>query len=91
LLAILAGGNVFTKVRGQSWWIKGATVSIRVTANLSEPAVEALLELARKRDTDATGIIHYAISLARQLDQEVSQGGKLFIQKSNGSFWRQDL
>jgi hypothetical protein len=71
--------------------IKGATVPVRVVANLPDPAVEALSELARKRNTNATYIIHYAISLARQLDEEISRGGKLYIQKSDGTFLRLDL
>jgi hypothetical protein len=61
-------------------------VSVRVTVNLPSPAVAVLKELAAKRDTTMTEVLRHAISLEQQIDQELSQGARILIQKPDGSF-----
>ncbi len=61
-------------------------MSVRVTVNLPSPAVAVLKELAAKRDTTVTVVLRHSISLEQQVDQELSQGARILIQKADGSF-----
>lgn len=60
-------------------------MSLRVTVNLPKQAVEALEQLAKKRKTTATEILRHAISLEKQLDDELDQGARVLIEK-DGDF-----
>lgn len=60
-------------------------MSVRVTVELPGPAVEVLKELAKKRNHTMTEVLRHAISLEQQVDEELSQGAKMLIQKKDGS------
>jgi predicted transcriptional regulator len=58
-------------------------MSVKTSVNLPEPAIEALRELAEKRDTTMTEVLRHAISLEKAIDDEVSEGGKVLIKKGD--------
>jgi hypothetical protein len=66
-------------------------VPVTVTANLPEPAVEALERLARRHQSNRTEALRFAISLARKFDDELSAGGRILVQKKDGKFWELEL
>lgn len=57
-----------------------------VLINLPETAVEALQQLATKRETSKTEILRHAISLEDQIDKEIREGARILIEKE-GTFW----
>jgi hypothetical protein len=58
---------------------------VTVTANLPEPAVEAMQQLAAKRKTTVTEVLRHAISVEKQLEDELSRGARILIEK-DGKF-----
>jgi len=66
--------------------IKEEVVSVRVTVNLPGPAVAVLQELAEKRGISVTEVLGHAISLEKQIYQELSQEARILIQRKDGSF-----
>jgi hypothetical protein len=58
-------------------------VPVKVIVNLPESAVAALRELAARRQTTATEILRHAISLEKQLDDELNQGARVLLEKDN--------
>jgi hypothetical protein len=61
--------------------LQGGAVPVTVTANLPKPAVEVLQQLAAKRKTTSTEILRHAISLEKQLEDELSEGARILIEK----------
>jgi hypothetical protein len=61
-------------------------VTATVLINLPETAVEALQQLATKRETSKTEILRHAISLEDQIDKEIREGARILIEKE-GTFW----
>ena len=57
-----------------------------VLVNLPETAVEALQQLATKRETSKTEILRHAISLEDQIDKEIREGARILVEKE-GTFW----
>lgn len=57
-----------------------------VLVNLPEPAVEALQQLAVKRETSRTEILRHAISLEDQIDREIREGARILVEKE-GTLW----
>jgi hypothetical protein len=53
---------------------EGGNVPVTVTVNLPKQAVEAVQRLAKKRHTTATEILRHAISLEKQVDDELDHG-----------------
>ena len=51
-----------------------------MTLNLTPPEMEALDELARRKDLSKTAIIRQALRLYQMVDARVSQGEKLFFE-----------
>lgn len=64
---------------------KEEVLTVQVTVNLPDAAVDALSGLATSRGTTVTEVIRHAISLERELSDEVSQGSRILIEK-NGEF-----
>jgi hypothetical protein len=64
---------------------EGGNVPVTVTVNLPKQAVEAVQRLAKKRHTTATEILRHAISLEKQLDDELDHGTRVLIEK-DGDF-----
>ena len=60
---------------------KEEVVTVQVTVNLPDAAVDALSGLATSRGTTVTEVIRHAISLERELGDEVSQGSRILIEK----------
>jgi hypothetical protein len=56
-------------------------VPTRVTVNLPTPAVAVLTQLAQKRGSTVTEVIRHAISLEQQVDEQLSQGARILIEK----------
>jgi len=61
-------------------------VTATVLVNLPETAVEALQQLATKRETSKTEILRHAISLEDQIDKEIREGARILVEKE-GTFW----
>ena len=61
-----------------------------VRINLPTPAVEVLEKLATKRKTTKTEILRHAISLEKEIDDELQQGAKILIEKA-GKFTELDV
>jgi len=57
----------------------------RVTVNLPGMAVDVLKEIAHRRGTTPTEVLRHAISLERELSEEINQGARILIEK-DGEF-----
>ncbi len=51
-----------------------------MTLNLTAGEMEALDELARKKDLSKTAVIRQALRLYKMVDLRLAQGGKLFFE-----------
>lgn len=51
-----------------------------MTLNLTTPEMEALDELARRKDLSKTAVIRQALRLLHLVDTRVAQGEKLFFE-----------
>jgi len=60
-------------------------VPVKVIVNLPEPVVAALKQLATTRKTTTTEILRHAISLEKQLEDDLSQGARILIE-NDGKF-----
>jgi predicted transcriptional regulator len=58
---------------------------VKVTVYLPKPATEALKDLALKRNTTPTEILRHAISLEKELNDELTQGARVLLEK-DGDF-----
>ncbi len=66
---------------------------VKTISDLPSAAVDALNNIASKRGTTETEVLHHAISLEKQLDDEVRNGAKILIEKDDKSYmlaWPQD-
>lgn len=51
-----------------------------MTLNLTAPEMEALHELARRKDLTKTAVIRQALRLLQMIDARIAQGEKLFFE-----------
>jgi predicted transcriptional regulator len=55
----------------------------KVAFNLPEEDVAALKDLAIRRQTTVTHVIRQAIASEKFLDEEISRGGKILVERDN--------
>ena len=56
---------------------------VQVTVNLPRSAVDALQQLAARRNTTVTEVLRHAISMERQIDDELSRGARVLIEQGD--------